>query len=555
MENETGAIINRPCGIETEFGIMVANPFSATHEQSLSGRLFFQTFNPEWIVSAHPHIPWNASSRLADDPDAREHDFFNDPKWKYSENMLLPNGARLYLDGSQLEISTPLCFGEWELVCWNRACYALVDAFCKKQRESSGIHFRVFRNNVAGEPKEWRGSSVAKRRSSFGCHENYTTRRAVPFERLTQCLGRSWFIARTPIIGAGKVGCDETLLSHDVKFQISQRADFFSALQGSQTTYDRPLFNTRDVPYADPSRFRRVHVIAGDANMLQLPEYLKIGLTSLALMMIEDNEFPRELEFCDPVSAFHRVSWDMKFEEKYDIVGSTKQRSITYILQKYRDYFGEYILRRYPKQRGLKLLMRFFSDISDCLEKKDFPALYGKLDWVTKFYLLDAYIAKSGKSWKSAEVAVRDYLYHDNDHTDGLFFRGPKAPFAQEKKLVSERMIGGACVNTPKTRSRFIVETTRTYAENIISSNYWDKIYLKDPLDGEKTLVFSDPTCKWRDEDKKLFLLPWKGFVVEAMRSGIASIEPRYPSVKSLPANESSGEVPKRLSLDDECPH
>ncbi len=557
MENEMGAIVDRPCGIETEFGVIVTNNPAKSFDQSSSGALFFNTFNPEWISSANPRIPWDASSRLAGDEDAQgEHSFFNDSGWKCSANKTLPNGARFYLDGSQLEISTPLCLSPLELVCWNRACYALLDAFCKKQREFNGIYFRIFRNNVAGESGEWIRESKVKLRNSFGCHENYTTRRAIPLEHLIRYLGCSWFIARTPIIGAGKVGCDASLPAPDIAFQISQRADFFSAINNAHTTHNRPLFNLRDVPYADPLRFRRVHVIAGDANMLQLPEYLKIGLTSLALMMIEDGEFPRELEFCNPVAAFHSVSWDLKFEKTYVMVGSNDQRSIIYVLQKYRDRFSDYIARRHPERRDLQRLVRFFSGVTDCLEKKDLPALYGKLDWVTKFYALDAYITKSGKSWKSADVMYRDYCYHDNDHENGFFFRGPHAPFAREKKLVSEKTIEIALANPPATRSRFIVETMRAYAENIASSNYWDKIYTKNPLDrGGRVIVFPDPTQRWRDENKKLFLLPWKEFIIEGERSGIIRIEPWHAPSEPLSTDESLDAIPEHLSLRDEHPH
>ena len=71
-------------------------------------------------------------------------------------------------------------------------------------------------------------------------------------------------------------------------FQISQRADFFEVEVGLETTLKRPIINTRDEPHADPEKYRRLHVIIGDANMSEVSTYLKLGTTSLVLAMIED---------------------------------------------------------------------------------------------------------------------------------------------------------------------------------------------------------------------------------------------------------------------------
>ena len=49
-----------------------------------------------------------------------------------------------------------------------------------------------------------------------------------------------------------------------------QRADFFEAEVGLETTLKRPIINTRDEPHADPDKYRRLHVIIGDANMSEI---------------------------------------------------------------------------------------------------------------------------------------------------------------------------------------------------------------------------------------------------------------------------------------------
>jgi proteasome accessory factor A len=56
---------------------------------------------------------------------------------------------------------------------------------------------------------------------------------------------------------------------------------------GLETTLKRPIINTRDEPHADAHKYRRLHVILGDANLSETSTYLKLGTTSLVLSMIE----------------------------------------------------------------------------------------------------------------------------------------------------------------------------------------------------------------------------------------------------------------------------
>ena len=97
----------------------------------------------------------------------------------------------------------------------------------------------------------------------------------------------------------------------DDGFQLSQRADYFEVEVGLETTLKRPIINTRDEPHADPEKYRRLHVIIGDANLSEISTYLKVGTTALVLAMIEDG-LPRRLDLSvhRPVRALHAVSHD-----------------------------------------------------------------------------------------------------------------------------------------------------------------------------------------------------------------------------------------------------
>ena len=149
--------------------------------------------------------------------------------------------------------------------------------------------------------------------NSYGCHENYLMDRAVPFANVVAGV-IPHFVTRQVFTGAGKVGCETTALGPDpVEFQISQRAEFFEEMVGLETTLKRPIVNTRDEPHADPKRFRRLHVIVGDANLLaRSRRFLKVGTTAIVLAMIEDELMPaKDLTLNDPVRAMHQVSADL----------------------------------------------------------------------------------------------------------------------------------------------------------------------------------------------------------------------------------------------------
>ena len=72
-------------------------------------------------------------------------------------------------------------------------------------------------------------------------------------------------------------------------FQLSQRADFFEEEVGLETTLKRPIVNTRDEPHCDGQKYRRLHVIVGDANLCEVATFLKVGTTAIVLSMIEDD--------------------------------------------------------------------------------------------------------------------------------------------------------------------------------------------------------------------------------------------------------------------------
>ena len=53
-----------------------------------------------------------------------------------------------------------------------------------------------------------------------------------------------------------------------VPYQVSQRADFIQTDIYEWVQFNRALINARDEPLADYRRFRRLHLLLGDSNLL-----------------------------------------------------------------------------------------------------------------------------------------------------------------------------------------------------------------------------------------------------------------------------------------------
>lgn len=511
MADECRSIECRPCGEETEFGMFLRGKASIG-----AGADFVHAFDRLWPDSSFDgSVAWDADARIREDPEASgEHSYFKNKNWLTGSNILLPNGARFYLDGGHAEISTPLCLTAHDCVLWNRACYAIIDRIRKKHKETYGKEFIVYRNNVAGGETSY--GNWRLRRVSFACHENYAIRRAVPCEALVRALGCGWFPARIPIIGAGKVGSDHG--TPRAEFQMSQRADFMTCVSGIETMADRGIYNLRDVPYADRARFRRMHVICGDSNMCAIPEFLKIALTDIILKMIEDGALHARIEFSDPVGAMRSISRDLECAQQYDIVGRKKRMPILDILSEYRDVFAEYVVRSYPRNEQLTKAIGLFSGILSLLKCGDSDALVGMLDWATKRNMIAAYCGKKGIAWESDRAVQLDCEYSNNDHESGIWFRRYAAG---EECLIPEALRRDAERTPPLSRSRLIVNMLRTHASHIEASNYWDRIIIKKSCvaSGERYIFLPDPTRVWDPAiDEALMRLP----LAECIREGVA---------------------------------
>ncbi len=163
-------------------------------------------------------------------------------------------------------------------------------------------------------------------------------------------------------------------------FQLSQRADFFETEVGLETTLKRPIINTRDEPHADPEKYRRLHVIIGDANLCEVAQFLKLGTTAIVLKMIEDGFLP-DFSLVNPVSSLHDVSRDVTLSVEVQLADGRSMTALQ-LQWEYLELARKYVDREDDTAENHEVLDRWESVLHALTG--DPMTLSGQLDWVAK---------------------------------------------------------------------------------------------------------------------------------------------------------------------------
>jgi Pup amidohydrolase len=392
-------------------------------------------------------------------------------------NVILPNGARYYVDHAHPEYSTPECASARDLVIHDKAGERILEKSLELAQEvlPPGERMAVYKNNTDGKG------------NSYGCHENYLVDRRTPFAGIVRDL-MPFFVTRQVYTGAGKVAAESTHAdAESVTYQLSQRADFFEAEIGLETTLKRPIINTRDEPHADPEKYRRLHVIVGDANMCEMSTFLKLGTTALVLKMIED-EFLPDLSLDNPVSALHTISWDPTLKTT---VAMADGRQVTAVeLQwEYLDHAKKYAKEHDPTPGNLDVLQQWEATLT-ALEE-DPMNLARELDWVAKYRLLEAYRERDGLDWADPKLALIDLQYHDVRRDRGLYYK--LVAGGKVERLVTEGEVELAVGQPPEdTRAYFRGKCIQKYPGSIMAAS-WDSVIFETGREALQRVPMREP--------------------------------------------------------------
>ncbi len=460
--------VRRVMGIETEYGISVPGDPTA-NPMILSGQVVNAYASAQGIRAARASWDYADEAPLRD---ARGYEMGRgaaDPSQLTDEedptlaNVVLTNGARLYVDHAHPEYSSPEVTSPRAAIAWDRAGEAIMAESVRRLSQGPpGVN--LYKNNTDGKGQ------------SYGTHENYLMRRETPFADIVRHLV-PFFVARQVMCGSGRVGIGPE--SRTDGYQLSQRSDFFEVEVGLETTLKRPIINTRDEPHAVADLYRRLHVIIGDANHCDVANLLKLGTTSLVLAMIEDRAIGEDLTVARPVAALQAVSHDPTCRTTIELRDGTRLTAVQ-LLWRYHELAERYLHDRYAgsPDEDTTEVMRWWAVVLDRLERDPSEAAR-EVDWVAKQQVLQGYIDRDGLDWSDPRLRAVDIQWSDVRPDKGVFHRLRAAGRFEE--LVTEAAVMEAVHEPPTdTRAYFRGKCLEKYPEQIAAAS-WDSVIFDIP--------------------------------------------------------------------------
>ncbi|GAA1908976.1 depupylase/deamidase Dop [Nocardioides lentus] len=473
--------VRRVMGTEVEYGIAVsgqpqANPMLASSQvvnayATASHRARRARWDFEEESPLRDARGFDMSRQVADASQLTDEDLG-------LANIILTNGARLYVDHAHPEFATPEVTTPLDIVRWDKAGeQVMLDAAGRAGRLPGGAPIVLYKNNTDNKG------------ASYGAHENYLMRRSTPFAEIVRHL-TPFFVSRQVVTGAGRVGLGQDGRQHG--FQLSQRADFFEVEVGLETTLKRPIINTRDEPHADPERYRRLHVIIGDANLSEVSTYLKVGTTSLVLAMIEDGWLRGDLAVEGPVASLRAVSHDPGLGHLLRL-GDGRRLTAVQLQMEYLDQARKHVDDRLGADadpQTVDVLARWESVLTRL--EQDPLQLAGELDWVAKLRLLEQYRSRDGLGWDDAKLALVDLQYSDIRPEKGLHHRLVAA--GRMERLLDDAEVEAAMHEPPTdTRAYFRGRCLEKYADQVAAAS-WDSVIFDLPgRDSLQRVPTTDP--------------------------------------------------------------
>lgn len=432
-------------------------------------------------------------------------------------NLVLSNGARFYVDHAHPEYSAPETIGAKRAVLYDVAGDVVARRAAQRlSREEGAPEVLLYKNNTDNK-------SV-----SYGAHENYLVPRETSFDAIVSGL-IPFFVTRQILCGAGRVGIGQT--NSTAGYQISQRADFFEEEVGLETTVRRPIINTRDEPHADSGKYRRLHVIIGDANMSEYSAWLRVGTTALVLDLIESGSVP-QLRVLEPVSALRSISHDPSLTAA---VRTDRGEMTALDIQR---LYLEAAVSRAAEKTGLREagtapdtetaeVLEAWEALLDDLGT-DVLSAADRVDWVAKLQLLESYRRRDGLGWDAPLLGMIDLQYADLREEKGLYYKLIRA--GRMRRLFTEDQVAWAAQHPPEeTRAWLRGQLVSRFPEYVAGAS-WDQVLLRpDGVSPVTRLQLEEPTAGSRSEAEEALEGAEDGMTLISRLSGIVGSGSRTP--------------------------
>jgi proteasome accessory factor A len=320
-----------------------------------------------------------------------------------------------------LEYCTPECLTLLDVLRYDQAGDAILLQALRAMHMEREIHF--IRNNI----DHYNGAT-------FGCHENYLVRRTAPLSDANVHSLLAFLTLRMLYVSTGRVGAtvaaeargELTRAGSDGNYQISQRADFINNDLFEWVQFNRAIINTRDEPLADARKYRRLHLLHGDTNVLPASLLMKVGTTSLVLDLLEANCLPK-IALADAVAAFRTLSHQPDGPWRVQLADGRCVEALDLLVEYQQAAKAELSGRDEETDQ----LLCIWSDTLNALAT-DPEQLVGKIDWITKRWLLRQFCEQENIAWSHPWLKSQDLEYHQIDPARSLGLALARNPAAWE---------------------------------------------------------------------------------------------------------------------------
>jgi proteasome accessory factor A len=479
-------------GIETEFGCLVQEPGAGTPEQIVE-RVKNHVFVEQKLGLIDLH--------------ARDYTF--EPARAGGVRL---NGGRLYVDavGDHEEYATAECSGFLDVAAHERAGHRILQEALEDLNLADHVSFH---NNSVDH---FGGHT-------FGCHENYLARLDEDFFRDAVAYLLPFLVTRQIFAGVGRVGGHRLnrtdfrnnvmrLGDHEVDyiwvhnfygveidksvdFQLSQRADHILKTVASKVRFNRAIINPKWDSYYNYSKYHRLHLLFGEANMSEWASAMKVGTTSLVLDLVEEGLVPTETRLADPIETLKSVSRDPSW--KWIVRLATGETMPAVDLQRlYLDAAQRTLAGR---DEQTDWVLREWDYALTGLET-DPMLLDDRVDWVAKRKLLEMFQASERVGWHADIMQSLDLEYHNINPDRGLYYGLLEA--GQMKRVLDDERIHLARTEPPDdtraaARGQVIRRLMETHSKRYVID--WDSVY----LDRDRYLNLQNPFHPYEKETAK----------------------------------------------------
>jgi hypothetical protein len=436
---------------------------------------------------------------------------FNPQDW--GRKFLPANGGCAYIDLDHLELCLPEVLSAYDHVaCWHAMLRIAREAMAKaNEKLPDGQRIQVLVNNTDG------------RGNSYGSHLDFLlTRRTwnnIFLRKIHYLLYLASFQVSSIIFtGQGKVGSENG--AQRVAFQLSQRADFFETLMGQQTTFNRPIVNSRDEPLCGRRNWRepdeetaemaRLHVIFFDNTLCHAASLLKVGVMQIVLAMIEAEQVNPDLILDDPVEAVSRWSHDPTLQARARLTGGQEVTAIELqmlFLEEAKKFAAqgncEAVVPRAQE------IMALWEDTLLKLQAGNLASLATRLDWVLKLSVLQQVMAKrEDLTWDAPQVKHLDHMYASLDEAEGIYWAYEKSGFVE--RVASDERIEHFVHHPPEeTRAWARAALLSCVEAEVVDEVNWDFIRFKYRNEQNRvirrTLALASPLGLTRERMEAIF--------------------------------------------------